>query len=664
MIFRYSFGTMIETDAVTLELPVEAGEVRHLRTDAENLCFTAPLPGRFPVYGLGETVRGINKRGWLYVSETVDEPDHSETRHSLYAAHNFLLVDGEQPYGLFFDYAGVMTFDIGYTHLDELKITMTDWNFDLYVIEGGDKKELVHQFRQLIGKSFIPPKWSFGYAQNRWSYHSADEVRGVVKRHRDAGVPLDMVYLDIDYMDHYKDFTVNKEAFGDLKAFSEEMAAQNIRLVPIIDAGIKQEVGYSSYDEGLEKGYFCTKEDGSPFIAAVWPGKATFVDVMNPEARAWFGRQYKLLTDKGIRGFWNDMNEPSIFYTEDRMESVLEEISGMRGENMDVDRFDYFQNLVLGLSKNKDDFKCFYHQYKGEAVRHDKVKNLFGYFLTRGTSEELNKLLPDERFLLISRSSSIGLHRYSGVWMGDNRSWWSHILLNMQMLPGLNMAGFLYTGCDLGGLTCDCTEDLMLRWLEMGIFYPLMRNHSAIGTRRQEFYEFDNVPGFRFVISMHYRLLPYLYSEFMKAALRDEMMFRPLAFDYPGDEHAAAVEDQLMLGNELMIAPVYTQNAYGRYVYLPERMKLLRFREDGTMEEEILEKGHHYVDVALTDVVFFLREGKTFPLARGGQHVGDPGLDELTMVKFGSGELVYELYDDDGITLSGISEDNIRLLKA
>ena len=171
---------------------------------------------------------------------------------------------------------------------------------------------------------------------------------------------------------------------------------------------------------------------------------------------------------------------------------------------------------------------------------------------------------------MFSRSSYIGMHRYGGIWMGDNKSWWSHILLNLKMLPSLNMCGFLYTGADLGGFGADATRDLVLRHMALGVFTPLMRNHSAIGTREQECYQFENIEDFRNVVNVRYRLVPYLYSEYMKAALNDEMMFKPLAFEYPEDRMAVNVEDQLMLGNEIMIAPVYTQNAIGRYVYLTE----------------------------------------------------------------------------------------------
>ena len=385
-------------------------------------------------------------------------------------------------------------------------------------------------------------------------------------------------------------------------------------------------------------------------MAAVWPGKALFPDMLNKEARDWFGEQYKFLLDQGVEGFWNDMNEPAIFYSEDRLKEVLDKIDDYKGRNLDMNEFWGFTGLVNSLSNNVDDYTRFYHNKDGERIRHDRVHNLFGYNMTRAAGEAFERLEPDKRILMFSRSSYIGMHRYGGIWMGDNKSWWSHILLNLHMLPSLNMCGFLYTGADLGGFGADTTEDLMLRWLALGIFTPLMRNHSAIGTRRQELYRFENINGFRHLINLRYRLLPYLYSEYMKAVLNDEMMFRPLSFDYPEDKHAAAVEDQLLLGDGLMIAPVYEQNADGRYVYLPESMKQVRFHEDGSVEETILPAGHHFVEIPLTDVVIFIRPNHLLPLSKGGQCVDEVDFEDLTCLSYVTegNEAAYTYYHDDG----------------
>ena len=663
MIRRYVFGEMIETEAILAKPEKTRGGMPFFAVDEKSMTFSCTMEETDRVYGLGENVRGINKRGWIYESKCSDNPDHQEDTRALYGAHNFLVLDGSRQFGVFFDYPGILTFDVGYTRRNELKITASDWNLEAYVITGTDVKDIVKQFRHLIGRSYVAPKWAFGYGQSRWSYMNADEVRDVVKQHRENGIPLDSVYLDIDYMERYKDFTLNEEAFPQFAGFNQEMKEQNIHLVPIIDAGVKQEEGYSVYEEGLEKGYFCKKEDGTPFVAAVWPGKALFPDMLNKEARDWFGDQYRFLLDQGVEGFWNDMNEPAIFYTEDRLNQVMEQLGDYKGKNLDLNLFWEFKGLVNGLSNNVDDYTKFYHDMGGKKVRHDRVHNLFGFNMTRAAGEAFERLEPDKRILMFSRSSYIGMHRYGGIWMGDNKSWWSHILMNLQMLPALNMCGFLYTGADLGGFGSDTTEDLVLRWLALGIFTPLMRNHSAMGTREQEAYRFEDMDGFRHIIGLRYKLLPYLYSEYMKAVLREEMMFRPLAFDYPEDVRAVRVEDQLLLGDGLMIAPVYEQNAEGRYVYLPERMKLVRFRKDGSRDEEVLEAGDHYVDVALTDVVVFVRPDHLVPMAKGGQCVAQVDFEDLDYLSFVEHEAVYEYYHDDGYEKDYENPDHLSVIR-
>lgn len=663
MIQRYVYGTVIETDAVLNKPKAETEAPSFFSVDGQAMTFTYHMGPQDRVYGLGQNVRGINKRGWIYESKCSDDPNHTEDKRSLYGAHNFLVLDGQERFGVFIDYPGVLTVDIGYSRYSELKITASDWNLDCYIITGTDVKDIVKQFRRLIGRSYIAPLWAFGYGQSRWGYRNEADIRTVVNKHRELGIPLDSVYLDIDYMERYKDFTVDREAFPDFAGLAAELAERNIHLVPIIDAGVKLEEGYGTYEEGLKKGYFCTKEDGSPFVGAVWPGLALFPDVLNREARDWFGDQYRFLLDQGIEGFWNDMNEPAIFYTPESLDAALGRMGSCQNKNLDLHDYFGLMGAVLGLSNNKMDYQRFYHNINGEKVRHDRVHNLYGFNMTRAAGEAFERLKPEKRVLLFSRASYIGMHRYGGIWQGDNKSWWSHLLMNLKMMPSLNMCGFLYTGADLGGFGENTTEDLLLRWLALGIFTPLMRNHSAMGTREQEAYQFEHLDGFRHIIGLRYRLLPYLYSEYMKAVLRDEMMFRPLAFDYPEDSRAAAVEDQLLVGDGMMIAPVYEQNAEGRYVYLPESMKLVRFREGGVMEEEILAAGSHYVAVGLTDVVIFIRPNHLIPLSKGGQCVADVDFEDLQYLTYpAGGEISYEYYHDDGFGKDYDDPNHIQVL--
>ena len=648
MIKKYTYGNPFFTESVVVSFEASEGmpEVGTVNLD-DGFSFLYDMKAEDAVYGLGEANRGINKRGYKYISNNTDIPNHHEDVYSLYASHNFVIISGERTFGLYIDYPSSLVFDIGYTKMDELHIFCDKADLDFYVITGESIYDIVKQFRQMIGKSYIAPKFAFGFGQSRWGYKTPEDFAYVVKKHRQNHIPIDMVYMDIDYMDHYKDFTIN-EAFGDFSEYVEELKKENIRLIPIIDAGVKIEEGYDVYEEGVANNYFCKREDGSDFVAAVWPGYTHFPDVLNPEARKWFGGKYKLLTDAGIEGFWNDMNEPAIFYTPEGVCEVKEAMREFIDKEESVDDVWGIRDMVADLANNAKDYASMYHNMNGKMVRHDQVHNLFGYNMTRAAGEALREICPEKRCLLFSRSSYIGMHRYGGIWTGDNKSWWSHILLNLKMLPSLNMCGFLYTGADLGGFGCNTTRDLLLRWLALGVFTPLMRNHACLGTREQECYQFEQIEDFRHIIGVRYRLLPYIYSEYMKAALNDEMMFKPLAFEYPEDRMAVNVEDQLMLGNEIMIAPVYTQNAIGRYVYLPEDMMLVRFKAEGDIEQTEMKKGHHFVEVPLNEVILFIRKGKCIPLADFAECVADINTKKLQLLGYAGSS--YQLYDDDGYT--------------
>lgn len=302
-----------------------------------------------------------------------------------------------------------------------------------------------------------------------------------------------------------------------------------------------------------------------------------------------------------------------------------------------------------------------YHDMDGKRVNHYKAHNIYGYNMTRSAAEALDEIRPNKKTLLYSRASYIGMHRCSGIWMGDNQSWWSHILLNLRMLPSLNMCGFLYTGADLGGFGGNSTRDLVLRWLALGIFNPLMRNHSALGTRNQECYNFERPQELAEMVRLRYRLIPYLYSELNKANDNYTMMFRPLAFDYPNDKFAQAVEDQLMLGDELMIAPVYEQNAIGRSVYVPEDMLLVLFDSSESFTTRKLEKGHHFIQVGLTQVPVFIKKNAVLPLCKSAISTEKLNMSEITIIGWVEDRAEYKLYTDDGISVSNKGEKLITL---
>lgn len=667
MIQRFSFGHPFPTQSVVLSLPAESGSVPFLTPDGTGWQLT--LSEQAAVYGLGEMPRGINKRGWHYITNNTDESRHSEDKLSFYGAHNFLLVrDGSTCFGLFVDFPGKVYYDIGYTRHDLFSFHTETPDYDLYLLSGGNENAICKEFRTLIGRSYIPPKWAFGLAQSRWGYKTEEDVREVARQYKEHDLPLDMICMDIEYMQDYADFTVNKERFPDLAKLSADLKAQGIRLVPIIDAGVRIDPNDPTCTEGLEKGYFCKKADGTPFVAAVWPGKAYFADFLRPEVREWFGHKYKALTDCGIEGFWNDMNEPSLFYSPERLRAFLNDMVALR-EKDNIEQEEFFPRVVggaMGLMNSPADYASFYHEVDGQKVRHDQVHNLYGGSMTRAAGEAFVDLRPGQRTLLYSRSSFIGSHRYGGIWLGDNNSSWAQLLANIQMMPSVQMCGFLYSGADLCGFSCDTTPDLALRWLEFGLLTPLMRNHSAVGTRMQEYYRFPEVlPAVRNMIRLRYALLPYLYSEFMKAALENTSYFRPLAFDYPDDPDAREVEDQLLLGEGLMAAPVYVQNAHGRHVYLPEPMKLLRLRAVDDYDEEILPAGHHYIRCALDEMLLFIRPGHIIPVAQPANNTAELDDASLTLWSFlPNGESAeYRMYRDDGVTTEYEKKEHWKTLQ-
>ena len=305
--------------------------------------------------------------------------------------------------------------------------------------------------------------------------------------------------------------------------------------------------------------------------------------------------------------------------TDEGVEEIIEYVKSFDFNCNSASKYFELSGKFTGLANRRKDYSNIRHKINGELVSHDKVHNLFGYMMTRAASEGFKRLAPEKNILIFSRSSYIGMHRYGGIWTGDNQSWWSHILLNIKMMPSLNMCGFIYTGADLGGFGANCTRDLLLRWLAVGIFTPLMRDHSALGTRRQECYSMGDTKAFKGIIELRYRLLPYLYESYLNACNNDDMMIKPLAFGYPDDRRARHIEDQLLVGDSIMIAPIYEQNAVGRCVYLPEEMRLVIFKDANVYRSEVLSQGTHYIEAALDEVPVFIRKGKKLPLCAPAQ---------------------------------------------
>ncbi len=678
MIRKYIFGSPVQTGAVIEDIPVSK---EHL--DFGNIVTITPFCWKYTmqhdtrIFGLGESVRGMNKRGYLYESWCSDVPRQDEGTKSMYGAHNFFIVKESslhETFGVFFDTGSRVSFDFGYSDYSEISVSCQDTGVVLYIITADANRgkestlnNITRQFRKIIGMSYVPPLWGFGYQQSRWGYKTEDDVREIVNKHKQYGLPLEAVCLDIDYMEDYKDFSVDKKKFPDLKAFSQELKNDGVRLVPIIDAGVKLLDGYEVYDEGKENNYFCKEEDGkADYVAGVWPGRSCFPDFLRSDVRAWFGSKYKNLTDLGIEGFWNDMNEPAMFYSDESLAAAFEKLETFKGKNLDINTFFDF-SAVSGSTFNRlDDYQRFYNRaetLEGEQKphRHDTVHNLFGGKMTQAASEGLKALMPEKRCLLYSRASCIGSHRYGGIWTGDNNARWNHMEQEIKMLPGLNMCGYLYSGADIGGFAEQTTEDLMLRWMSLGIFTPLMRNHAAWDAREKELYRFSKeaTDSFRSILKLRYALLPYIYSEYVKAAVNSEMFIRPLCFDFENDRRALEIQDQLFVGEGIMIAPVCRQNENGRMVYFPEPMIQVIWK-DGKTKCKKIKAGDSYIEMPLDSVVFFVRKGKIVPLFEPVMNTSQMKNNKYDLVGKGKS---YELYEDDGFTSDIHLEGRIRILR-
>ncbi len=647
----YEFGKPISSNAI-VEMKVPAvfplEEIVKIERRSE-IQFSLKEDTR--VYGLGENLGGINKRGGRYESYCRDEANHTEDKINLYGAHNFFVIeDKEKAIGYFVDFPGRIHFDIGFTNDDEFIITINGENFGLMKIEGSTPSEIITKFLKTIGKPYIPPKWGFGYFQSRWGYRDQKEIQEVVDTFQQHEIPMDGIYLDLDYMVDFKNFTVSRERFPDFEDWTKSLKEKGLYLIPIIDAGVKIEEGYNVYEEGVKGDHFAVNQEGEPYVAAVWPGKVHFPDFFQEKTRRWFGEYYRDLTKMGIEGFWNDMNEPAIFYDEKSLEEAVDMAIDCRGKNLNVHKFFHLKDTFSNLLNDEKYHQRFYHRMDGEKKTNEEVHNLYGNYMTQSAYEGLSRHL-DHRFLLISRASSIGMHRYGGIWTGDNASWWSHLEENVKMMPLLNMAGFFYTGADTGGFGGQCSGELLTRWLQFSIFTPLLRNHSALDTRAQEPYAFDKrtLEETKHLIRLRYRLIPYLYSTYMKAVDKYEMMFKPLAFFYK-ESHYKEIEDQLLLGDELMIAPVVERGKTGRRVDLPEEMAKIEFADSG-YTVEIVKEGPHYLAYQRDRLIIFLKKGHMLPLGDVAMNVKELKNEKLDLLVYMDENAEHLLYTDDGLSI-------------
>lgn len=501
------------------------------------------------VYGFGEKNGRLDKRGWNlggynYVMWNTDTYMHEPSTDPLYVSVPFFMVlrDGKA-YGIFLDSTWRSFFDVGHDHSGLLTFGADGGDLDYYFINGPAPKEVVERYTDLTGRIPLPPLWSLGYNQCRYSYYPESRVRLLANTFRENHIPADVIWLDIDYQDNYKPFTWNSERFPDPKKMISDLRAQHFHIVSILDPHPKAEKGYASYDEGIQGNFFAKNPDGSVFEGPVWPshapqnpGLSVFPDFSNPAARQWWGLLYQGLLNDGIAGIWNDMDEPSVFDTP----------SGTMP--LDV----VFDN-------------------EGHPTDAREIHNVYGQLMSRATFEGLSKLQPDTRPFVLTRASYAGGQRYASVWTGDSTSEWSSLRQSLSMLMGLGLSGFPFVGSDIGGFVGSPSGELYTRWLQVGVFSPFMRSHSDSGSPSKEPWMFgyqDTVVNKR-SIELRYELLPYIYNVMEQASETGLPALRPLFLEFPGDQSVMGTEDEFLFGGDLLVAPVLHEGVTQRDIYLP-----------------------------------------------------------------------------------------------
>ncbi|HEV8539101.1 MAG TPA: glycoside hydrolase family 31 protein, partial [Bacteroidota bacterium] len=569
------------------------------------------MPEDEQYFGFGEKAGSLNRK-WKSMSNwNSDIPGYHADTDPLYETIPFFYgIRNGMTYGIFFDNTYFSYFNMGKEHPEQYSFGAIDGEMNYYFIYGPTPKDVLRKFSSLVGTMPLPPKWAIAYQQCRYSYYPEKKVRAIAENFRSRNIPCDVIYLDIHYMDEYRCFTWDTTRFAKPKKMLSDLAKDGFKTVVIIDPGIKEEKGYFAYDEGVQGDHFVKYPDGRLFIGKVWPGMCAFPDFTKKETRAWWGSLYKGLIDAGIRGFWNDMNEPAVF--------------DVPQKTMDVS--------VI-------------HDDNGMKTAHRKSHNVYGMQMARGTFEGNLALRPDERPFVLTRASYAGGNRYAAAWTGDNISSWEHLELAIPMCLNLSISGQPFVGTDIGGFVGSPSGELYARWLQLGVFTPLMRTHTVFGSADQEPWsygkKFEAIN--RKSIELRYKLLPYIYTQFYLASQTGIPMMRPIFFDYPDDRDTYWNEREFLFGDALLVAPVVTPGDITRSVRLP----------GGTWYDYWTGKkyaGPNYVtvDAPIDRIPVFVKAGAIIPAQQIVQYSDQAPVDPLTVEVYPNRKSSTVLYEDDG----------------
>ncbi|WP_241535947.1 TIM-barrel domain-containing protein [Indiicoccus explosivorum] len=566
-------------------------------------------------YGFGEKTGFLDKRGDRLVmwNSDVFAPHNPETDPLYQSIPFFLTLRNGNAHGLFLDSTAKTVFDMK-GQSGHYTFSSDSGGLDYYIFAGPSLKDVIGQYTELTGRMPLPPKWALGYHQSRYSYESEQEVRELAARFKEQEIPLDAIYSDIHYMDDYRVFTFDQERFPDPAGLIRDLKSEGIRLIPIVDPGVKKDPEYRVYKEGVADDHFCRFLEGDVFFGDVWPGTSAFPDFTEAQTRHWWGENHAFYTEMGVEGIWNDMNEPSVF-----------------NETKTMD---------LGVV----------HRNGGNPKTHRELHNAYGLLMSEATYEGLKRQLAGRRPFVLTRAGYAGIQRWAAVWTGDNRSFWEHLQMALPMCMNLGMSGVAFSGPDVGGFAHHASGELLARWTQAGAFMPYFRNHSVLGSDRQEPWSFGEKYGevIRNSIQARYVWLPYLYGLFREASTTGIPVMRPLVLEYPDDPAVSNLADQFLAGPDVLVAPVLVPGQEKRMVYLPEGEWV------DYWEDTILEGGKHIIaDAPLDRLPLFIKNGAIIvhgPVRRNAEaEIGELAV-HLYIKEQAAGSAL--LYDDDGISLT------------
>ena len=482
------------------------------------------VDGHVDFYGTGEVTGPLRRNGRTVGLWNIDTPAYSVDGGShLYQSHPWVM--GVREDGSAFGIIADNTWRQSISITDH-QVTFESQGpaFRVVVIERENPRQLMKALVDLTGTMSLPPLWSLGYQQCRFSYQPDTQVMEIADQLRQHQIPADVIWMDIDYMDGYKIFTFNPKEFSNPKKLNDYLHQHHFKSVYMIDPGVKVEPGYFVDDQGTAGDYWVKDKEGKPFVGNVWPGPCHFPDFTRPEVRMWWATLYKDFIATGIDGVWNDMNEPAVF--------------NQHENTMPVD------NIHLG----------------GEGLAagpHLRYHNVFGLNMVRASRQGLLLAQPQKRPFILSRSNFLGGHRYAATWTGDNLSSEDQMKLSVPMSLTLGLSGQPFNGPDIGGFCESATGDLLAQWTAMGVFFPFVRNHSIKGSAQQEPWAFTQevLDACRTAINRRYLLMPYIYTAFREASVDGMPVMRPV---FMADEHDLSLrgEDKaFLLGGDLMIVP-------------------------------------------------------------------------------------------------------------